>query len=206
MAKEDFDDGQESGAEEPQKEVSPDSEEGDVSGPLPHENFPTLELTLEEARRRFDDEELRRETVESKIGIVVTVDALLISFGALVSQELHPLALVLVLLPALASAGYGLHSIRSRDYDRPGKEIDDFHEYGNEYDDVEAQRERHLLDYEDSVKSNIERNERKFKAYNRCIKLTTASLILLLFMPVADYFGAIDWAVKSAKLAAFRFL
>lgn len=163
-----------------------------------HEGFPTLELTLEEARRKYDDEEGRREAVENKISTVVTVDALLISFGALVNQGIHPLLLFLVLLPALASAGYGLFTIRSRDYDRPGKDIVDFHDY-QAFDDVAEQRERHLLDYEVTVDSNREQNETKYTAFNRCIVLTFVSLVLLLGLPVADHFGVIDWVVQEAR-------
>lgn len=163
-----------------------------------HEDFPTLELTLEEARRKYDDEEGRREAVENKISTVVTVDALLISFGALVNQGIHPLLLFLVLLPALASAGYGLFTIRSRDYDRPGKDIVDFHDY-QVFDDVAEQRERHLLDYEVTVDSNRDQNETKYTAFNRCIVLTFVSLVLLLGLPVADHFGVIDWIVQEAR-------
>ncbi|WP_336336886.1 hypothetical protein [Haloarcula brevis] len=182
-------------------EASTDSEADTASDETEqafHEGFSTLELTLEEARRKYDDEEGRREAVENKISTVVTVDALFISFGALVNQGIHPLLLFLVLLPALASAGYGLYTIRSRDYDRPGKDIVDFHDY-QAFDDVDEQRERHLLDYEVTVDSNREQNETKYRAFNRCIILTFLSLILLLGLPVADHFGIIDLVVQEAR-------
>lgn len=172
------------------EKIEPDSEsEPDIIDP---DDFPTLALTLEEARRKYDDEEARRETVENKIGIVVTVDALLISFGALFNQGLNPLVLVVVLIPALVSAGFGLHAIRSRDYERPGKDIQDFHDY-SEYDSEGDQREKLLLDYEITIESNKEVNDPKFGVFNRCIKLTFASLVLLLVIPVIDYFGVLGW-------------
>ncbi|WP_126665152.1 hypothetical protein [Haloterrigena salifodinae] len=165
------------------------SDERDVIAPS---DFPTLELTLEEARRRYDDEEARRDTVENKIGIVVTVDALLISFGALFNQGLHPLVLVVVLVPALVSAGLGLHAIRSRDYERPGKDIWDFYNY-SDYDDVGDQREQLLLDYVRTTGKNKEKNDPKFGVFNICIRLTFTSLALLLATPVASYFGLFEW-------------
>lgn len=172
------------------------SEDRDVIDPS---DFQTLELTLEEARRQYDDEEARRDTVENKIGIVVTVDALLISFGALFNQGLHPLVLVAVLIPALVSAGLGLHAIRSRDYERPGKNIWDFYDY-SEYDDIGAQREQLLLDYVRTTGMNKEKNDPKFGVFNTCIKLTFTSLVLLLAMPVANYFGVFDWALREGRL------
>jgi hypothetical protein len=153
--------------------------------------FPSLELTLKEARRQYDDEEIRRDTVENKIGIVVTVDALLISFGALFNQGLPSLLLVVILIPALVSAGLGLHAIRSRDYERPGKNIWGFYDY-SEYDDVGAQREQLLLDYVSATSGNKKKNDPKFGIFNTCIKLTFTSLALILVIPVVDEFDLLD--------------
>jgi nitrogen fixation-related uncharacterized protein len=169
-----------------------ESDKRDIIDP---EDFPTLELTLGEARRQYDDEERRRAAVENKIGIVVTVDALLISFGALFGQDLHPLLLVLVMAPALASAGLGLWAIRSRDYGRPGKHIRDFHDY-SDFDDENGQREQLLLDYETTTGNNQKMNDPKFTYFNWCIGLTFASLALLLATPVMDYFGVFEWVER----------
>jgi hypothetical protein len=159
--------------------------------------FPSLELTLKEARRQYDDEEIRRDTVENKIGIVVTVDALLISFGALFNQGLPSLLLVVILIPALVSAGLGLHAIRSRNYERPGKNIWDFYDY-SEYDDVGAQREQLLLDYVSATSGNKKKNDPKFGIFNICIKLTFTSLALLLIIPVVDEFDLLSTLYQIA--------
>ena len=159
--------------------------------------FPSLELTLKEARRQYDDEEIRRDTVENKIGIVVTVDALLISFGALFNQGLPSLLLVVILIPALVSAGLGLHAIRSRNYERPGKNIWDFYDY-SEYDDVGAQREQLLLDYVSATSGNKKKNDPKFGIFNICIKLTFTSLALLLVIPVVDEFDLLSTLYQIA--------
>lgn len=171
---------------------SSDEEESESRDVIDPTEFPTLELTLDEARRQYDDEEARRDTVENKIGIVVTVDALLISFGALFNQGLHPLVLVVVMVPALVSAGLGLHAIRSRDYERPGKNIWDFYDY-SDYNDVGDQREQLLLDYVRTTGTNKKKNDPKFGVFNTCITFTFASLVLLLATPIANYFGVFEW-------------
>lgn len=175
-----------------------DESESDERNVIDPEDFPTLELTLEEARRQYDDEERRRAAVENKIGIVVTVDALLISFGALFGQDFHPLLLVLVMVPALASAGLGLWAIRSRDYDRPSKHIRDFHDY-SDYDDNDTQREQLLLDYETTTGENKKKNDPKFSYFNWCITLTFISLVLVLATPVVQNSGINDWILRQGR-------
>jgi len=187
----------ESGVDE-ETESEQESEERDIINP---EDFSTLELTLEEARRQYDDEERRRTAVENKIGIVVTVDTLLISFAALFSQDLHPILLVTVMIPALASAGLGLYAVRSRDYERPGKDIWDFHEY-SEFDDEDTQREQLLLDYETTTGGNQEKNDPKFTYFNWCITLTFISLVLVLLTPAAQHFGIDDWLIEQGTNVA----
>lgn len=172
--------------------AEPADDEGNAIDP---EDFPTLGLTLEEARRHYDDEEQRRTAVENKIGIVVTVDTLLISFSSLFGQNFHPLLLVVVMAPALVSAGLGLWAIRSRDYDRPGKHIEDLYDY-SEFDDSDSQREQLLLDYVTTTATNKEKNDPKFTYFNWCIALTFTSLVLVLMMPIAQYFDVDDWLVE----------
>lgn len=175
-----------------EESLESDSDERNIIGP---EDFPTLELTLEEARRQYDDEERRRTAVENKIGIVVTVDALLISFGAIFVQDLHPILLILVMAPALISSGLGLWAIRSRDYDRPGKHIRDFHDY-SKFKDDDSQREQLLLDYETTTGENKKKNDPKFKYFNWCIFLTFVSLVLVLATPIGQHLGIDHWLLN----------
>lgn len=86
------------------------------------------DLTLEEARRRYDDEESRRYGVERKIGTIITVNALIISIVGIFSS-LGIFALCMV--AALCSVAIGLWTLRTRDYNRPGKSIDDFLQYSD---------------------------------------------------------------------------
>ncbi|MCF2206372.1 hypothetical protein KI372_06755 [Halobacterium salinarum] len=91
---------------------SPDEDDPDVQ---PDPSSWDLEIPLEEARRRYDKEEQRRQSIESKIATMVTVNALIISFISVFSN-LDSLVLSLVLTPAIISVGLGLISIRSKAY------------------------------------------------------------------------------------------
>ena len=160
--------------------------DADTVSELSSEDFPTRELTLEEARRRYDDEERRRVNVESKIGTVVTIDALVISLTGIFRQQmgLSLTFLFLVVLPALASAAIGLWVLRTRSYGRPGKKIEDFHEYsGMKY---EQQIEKHLLDYEVATSDNRNLTNNKYNNFDICVLLTSLSLILILTVPFVD--------------------
>lgn len=177
--------GVETQKEEDEQELTDQSDDRNVIHPSA---FPTLELTLSEARHQYEEEEVRREAVESKIGTVVTVDALVISFGALFATDIPPFVLVIVLLPALVAAGLGLYAIRTRRYQQPGKRIIDFHDY-SKYDDVDLQRERLLRDYEVATWKNKQINDPKYTIFNICIMLTFLSILLIFVLPIADHFN-----------------
>jgi len=149
-------------------------------------DFQTRELTLEEARRRYDDEEQRRTSVESKTGTVVTIDALIISLTGIFRQQMNltQQSLVLVVLPAMVSAAIGLWVLRTRDYGRPGKKIEDFHEYAEMTH--EKQVEKQLLDYEVATSNNRWLTDRKYANFDLCILLTALSLILILTIPFVN--------------------
>ena len=184
---------QEKGNVDSQEPEGGDSDEEETPGPnrIGGVNFPTLELTLEEARRQYDDEERRRESVEGKIGIVVTADALIVSLGAALSQTISLIPLIAALSPALISAGLGLYTIRSQKYKRPGKDILDFHDYA-EFDSVKSQQEKLLLDYERTADDNRVKNDTKYTAFNECGFLTVISLVLTLLALVVSNTSIFD--------------
>ncbi len=150
-------------------------------------DFPTRELTLEEARRRYDDEERRRTNIESKIGTVVTIDALIVSLTGIFRQQMNlsQRSLIFVVLPAMVSAAIGLWVLRTRTYGRPGKKIEDFHEHaGTSY---EQQVEKHLLDYEVTTSNNRRLTNKKYRNFDICVLLTALSLLLILIIPFFDF-------------------
>ncbi|WP_394743098.1 hypothetical protein [Natronococcus roseus] len=156
----------------------------------------TKELTLEQARLRYQDEENRRSAVEGKIGTIITVDALIISIGSLFTER--GLFILLSMGLALLSVGVGLWTIRTRDYNQPGKSIDDFLQY--EDLPVENQRKQLLFDYilaiegnkgaedpEERKLGNKMKNDRKYLYFDVCVGLTGLALALILVNPVIDF-------------------
>ena len=156
----------------------------------------TKELTLEQARLRYQDEENRRSAVEGKVGTIITVDALIISIGGLFT-ELEPFILLSMGL-ALISVGIGLWTLRTRDYNHPGKPIDDFLQY--EDLSVGDQRKQLLFDYivaidgnenaanlEDRKIGNKKKNDRKYLYFDICVVLTSLALALILLSVVIEF-------------------
>lgn len=130
--------------------------------------------------------------MENKIGTVVLVNALIISFGGLFSS-FNSMLIFVVLLPAVISVGIGLYGIRSQPYGKPGYDIDDFHEYSamNEPE----QQELFLLSYEATTQENANLNTTKFSLYNYCIGYTFLSLLLVLIAPGLSRLGVVDWII-----------
>lgn len=156
----------------------------------------TKDLTLDQARRLYGDEENRRSTVEGKIGTIITVDALIISIGGIFSER--GLFVLVSMGLALLSVGIGLWALRTRDYNRPGKAIDDFLQY--EDMPVEVQRKQILFDYilaidgnevaddpEERQVGNAKKNNRKYRLFDVCILLTGLSLTLILVGPAWEF-------------------
>lgn len=130
--------------------------------------------------------------MENKIGTVVLVNALIISFGGLFSS-LNSMLILVVLLPAVISASIGLYGIRSQPYGKPGYDIDDFHDYA-EMNEPE-QQERFLLSYEVTTQRNANLNTTKFSLFNYCIGYTFLSLLLALASPLLARFGVVEWII-----------
>lgn len=167
------------------------SNDSDTEAEPKSDDFPTRELTLKEARLRYEDEERRRANVENKIGTVVTIDALIVALTGIFSQQMNlsQQSLILVVLPAMISAAIGLWVLRTRDYGRPGKKIEDFHEHAGMTH--KHQVEKHLLDYEVATTNNRQLNNKKYSNFDICVLLTTLSLVLLLFIPFSDNIWAL---------------
>lgn len=150
-------------------------------------------LTIEEARRRYDNEEARRTSVESKIGTIITIDALIISLVSVFpSEEILTTAGIIL---ALVSVILGLWAFRKREYNRPGKSLGDFLQYGDI--SIEEQRKQILFDYivavegneeagseEEKVTGNRDKNDAKYRHFHVCSLLTGVSLLLLLIVAI----------------------
>lgn len=173
------------------------TEDEDEAGELPK----TKELTLALAQLRYHDEENRRTAVEGKIGTIITVDALIISIGGIFSERGFFVLLSMGL--ALLSVFIGLWALRTRDYNRPGKDIDDFVQY--EDMEEEVQRKMMLFDYivaldgnedaedpEDQRVGNKKKNDRKYLLFDVCVALTALALALILVMPALEFIDIVE--------------
>jgi len=146
-------------------------------------------IALEEARLRFQGESERRNSVESKIGTILTVDAIIVSVVG-VFQNLSVL-LIGAMTVALLSVIVGIHGLRVQDYHKPGLDIDDYLQY---IDDPPKPIRRKLLmsymtaisgneettDPEKFFKGNKTKNDEKYRNLRLCQYLTVISLILIL--------------------------
>lgn len=145
-------------------------------------NFPGLEQALTEARRRFDNEESRRDNIERKIGIVVTVDALLISLGSLFLESGEELLSAVTLTPALLSALVGLIVIRPKNYKNPLRDPSEYYSYAG-FEEEEL-HDKFLLSYMSAIQFNGKLNRLKVSFLNLCNVLTFTTLLLILANPI----------------------
>lgn len=152
------------------------------------------QLALEEIRLRYQEESERRTSVESKIGTVLTVDAIIVSVVSIFSNLniFHYAAMGLALL----SVFNGISALWVRDYHSPGLDIEDYLQY---IDDPPQPIRRELVksyltvitgneetdDPEMFFKGNRTRNDEKFEKLDLCLKLTAASLTLVILHPLA---------------------
>ncbi|WP_152424801.1 hypothetical protein [Natronococcus jeotgali] len=173
------------------------TDNGEESGQDSDEDVDLSQLTLEEARLRFQEESERRNSVESKIGTILTVDAIIVSVIGLF-QNLT-LALISAMAVALASVGIGIHGLKVQDYQKPGKDIDDYLQY---IDDPPQPIRRNLtMAYmtaisgnEDAVnpekffKGNRTKNDEKYRNLFICQVLTVVALGLVLLHSASALF------------------
>lgn len=117
-----------------------------------YDSHPSLPLALKEVRRRYEDEEDRRSTVETKTGILISIDAIIISVVALFNGIGSRFTTTVIGL-AIGSAIIGLYILWPRNYERPGPNIGDI--FG------ESQRDKHDFekqfnnDYRAAVTTNM---------------------------------------------------
>lgn len=139
---------------------------------------PSLGLTLQEVRNLYEDEEARRRTIETKIGILVSINAIIITVvGSLggISTWWSIFAIIL----ALASVLIGLYILWPRKYQRPGPEdINDI--FGDARYDPSAFKKQFINDYRASILSNEERNDSRYKIFKFCSILTIGSILFLI--------------------------
>lgn len=158
-----------------------------------HGDVDLSQLALEEIRLRYQEEADRRTSVESKIGTVLTVDAIIVSVVSIFSDLniMHYAAMAV----ALISVFNGISALWVRDYHSPGLNVEDYLQY---IDDPPQPVRRELVksyltvitgneetdDPEMFFKGNRTRNDEKFEKLDQCLKLTAVSLTLVILHPI----------------------
>lgn len=169
--------------------TSDSDSDGKEKSTLPDEQLDLHDISLAETRLRYQEEEDRRKAAEAKIGIVLTVNAIIISVISIFSDlnVLHYLAMVF----ALASVIIGISALWVRDYHQPGKETEDHLQY---IDDPPENLKRELVksyitvitgneeadDPEKYFKGNETLNDEKIAKLDWSLKLTIGSLLCIL--------------------------
>ena len=151
------------------------------------------QLALEEIRLRYQEESDRRTSVESKIGTVLTVDAIIVSVVSIFSSLniMHYAAMAV----ALISVVNGISALWVRDYHRPGLDEEDYLQYiDNPPEPVRRELVKSYLtvitgneetdEPEMFFKGNRTRNDEKLAKLDQCLKLTAVSLTLILLHPI----------------------
>lgn len=158
-----------------------------------NEDVDLSQIALEEIRLRYQEESDRRTSVESKIGTVLTVDAIIVSVVSIFSNLniMHYAAMAV----ALISVFNGITALWVRDYHSPGLDIEDYLQYiDNPPEPVRRELVKSYLtvimgneetdDPEMFFKGNRTRNDKKLEKLDQCLKLTAVSLTLIILHPV----------------------
>lgn len=165
------------------------ADSGDNGDERIDENRIHSQLALEEVRLRYQEEAERRNSVESKIGTILTVDAIIVSIVGLFQDQSW--LLILAMVAALCSVLLGIYGLWVRDYHTPGKDVEDYLQY---IDEPPEKMRRELVksyitsitgieetdDSELYMKGNRTKNDEKYRLLTYSQYLTTTSLGLIL--------------------------
>jgi len=181
-----------------QSQTQSDSEQDESDEIKNPTELSSLDLAFQIAQNRYRDEEERRNTVESKLGTVATIDALVIAIAGLYSESGILFISAGTVLSAV-SALIALYRIWPREYDRPAGETGNLYDVAK--DDTANRKERLLLGYVDSAEENESTNQRKYTYLKVCATLTIVALVLVGVSPVANgvhrLFGIVGFTASS---------
>lgn len=133
---------------------------------------------LYEARRRFDNEIERRDSLENKLSIIFVLNGAIV---ALISSNPQSPSIVYFDIAAglsIVSSGLGLLALRQHEYQRAGVE-----NYFNEYmkDDIDTAIPVLITDFKNAYENNKNINNKRFEIYTWILRLTGLSLLLITF-------------------------
>lgn len=164
-----------------------DDEEADPNHQYNPSDFPSIAISLEETRAKYELEQTRKSNIESRISAIIGLNALFISFyGLLLTDIVDFSTQAFVLLPSLISGLYGIQILRNREYKMPKPFIDDIIGYARK-SETDASIEL-ILNYRKAIKHNRTQNEKCVSRLRYCIWLTSISLLLIIVAPFLNVF------------------
>ncbi|PFE33927.1 hypothetical protein CN270_11440 [Priestia megaterium] len=160
--------------------------------------FPSAELLLSAVQREYDKEDERAKTLESRVGILITLSAALLAFVSTyikmpnfkklkISNVYEALPhtffislLFLTMLILVFSLIYSVRIINIRSYKRI--KIDDFEKINNLEDNPDIIASALITRYRKNIEHNQAINESKIVMYRRGTYCITASIILAVIL------------------------
>lgn len=154
--------------------------------------YPSIDVALEEARRRYDDEERRRDSIDTKITGLLALDAVIVSIVAIGSDAsaIAPRWQVVSIAFVLGSIVVVINQLGGTEYERPVKHLSMFSGAADDPSiDVKGQ---FLNQYVGSIQTNRATNDSRFDLLRLGIALTGLGLavFLLASLGVLDLLAA----------------
>lgn len=139
-----------------------------------------IDVTLEEVRRRYDDEERRRAAIDTKITGLLALDAVILSVMAIGSDatSIAPIWQAASVAFVLGSIGVVIHQLGGTEYDRPIEDLNYFSTLT--VDPSEGVKGEFLNQYVGSIETNQATNDRRFDLLRLGIALTGLGLAIFL--------------------------
>jgi hypothetical protein len=147
----------------------------DVEGDIDYTEFKSISLVLEEARHRYDEESNRFQGLESKAGVILSTEAIVLTIITILRDKILHFWLPFCLL--LTSILLGALSIKIAEFRNPGKK-DDYYKYAK-MEQTEF-LDKLLLSYYTAIRHNEKLNDKKLKFLKWSYYLLLLSFLLII--------------------------
>jgi len=134
-----------------------------------------LEIALAEIRRQYDDEETRRQSLESKTGGLLALDAVLIPLVINLIVSAKDFIIILLIGILLSSSGLCIITLRSEQYRRPLREPMNILPYA-QIEEHEAKME-FLKIYIATIHHNRQINDTRYRRFNIALYVTAIAIV-----------------------------
>lgn len=139
------------------------------------ENAPATSIALEEMRRQYDDEETRREAVETKTSALLALDAVLIPIViSISSSQSFPVRIGLIVL-LLGSAALCILTLQRERYRRPLNSPENILPYAQS--EPATFESEFLKNYIISIYHNRQVNDRRYQKFKWALLVTAIGIM-----------------------------